>query len=195
MLPGSCPCRHGPLLGGGSDRAVFLDRDGVLIEDTGYPDDPDRLALLPGVGEALRRFAADHRRLVVVTNQSGVARGFFSLERLDACHDRLRELLAAEGVRLDGIYYCPHHPAAAVPEFALLCDHRKPGPGMLLSAARELGLDLTRCWIIGDREGDIQAGLAAGVPGIRIRTADACEETAARAVASNLFAAACWLLR
>jgi len=141
---------------------VFLDRDGVLIEDTGYPDDPDTIALLPGVGEGLRTLQSAGWRLVVVSNQSGVARGMFTVERLHAIHLRLRELLAQEGVVLDALYFCPHHPQGIAEPFVADCDHRKPQPGMLRSAAAELGLDLTACWLIGDRESDVQAAHRAG---------------------------------
>ena len=157
----ACPLRHGAARPPGTSRAVFLDRDGVLIEDTGYPDDPDAIRLLPGVGEALRRLRAAGWGLVVVSNQSGVARGKFDLNRLDAIHDRLRELLAAEGVELDALYFCPHHPEGR-PPFQSDCDHRKPQPGMLLPAARELGLSLPDCWMVGDKESDVEAGCAAG---------------------------------
>lgn len=150
----------------GPRRAVFLDRDGVLIEDTGYPRDPDAIRLLPGTAEGLRALRAQNWRLVVATNQSGVARGLFDLKRLDLIHDRLRELLADDGVWLDALYYCPHHPDAEIPDFRRICEHRKPAPGMLLSAAVELHLDLEECWMIGDKESDLAAGAAAGCRGI-----------------------------
>jgi D-glycero-D-manno-heptose 1,7-bisphosphate phosphatase len=159
----TCPNRHPiartPELGG---RVVFLDRDGVLIHDTGYPDDPQAISLLQGVGAALRQLRAAGWRLVVVTNQSGVARGKFTIETLCKVNERLCELLAAEGVQLDALYYCPHHPQATLSDFEVDCDHRKPGAGMLLSAADDLGLDPERCWMVGDRDSDVQAGMAAG---------------------------------
>ncbi len=149
-------------------RAIFLDRDGVLIEDTGYPDDPDRIALLPGVAEGLRLLQSEGWRLVVVTNQSGIARGKFSLETLEAIHDRLIAQLADEGIRLDALYYCPHHPEGSEPRFRTACDHRKPAPGMLHSAAETLGFDLPECWMVGDKESDVRAGQAAGCRTVRI---------------------------
>jgi D-glycero-D-manno-heptose 1,7-bisphosphate phosphatase len=184
-----CPNRHGPLLPGPGGAAVFLDRDGVLIEDTGYPDDPQALALLPGVGTALRRLREAGLRLVVVTNQSGVARGRFDLARLAAIHDRLTELLAAEGAAPDALYFCPHHPEGR-PPFARACDHRKPAPGMLLTAAAELGLALSRSWMIGDREADVAAGLAAGTGAILVGAGP----TAAAAAVADLAAAAEFIL-
>lgn len=187
----ACPLRHPlpPLPGGGP--AVFLDRDGVLVEDTGYPSDPEALRLLPGVPEALRRVAGAGFRLVAVTNQSGVARGYFSLARLEEVHNRLVALLAAEEVRLDGLYYCPHHPEAPVPEFRVECDHRKPRPGMLLSAATDLGLAVSHSWMVGDREDDIRAGLAAGCRALLIGPP---ATTAAETVLPDLAAAADWIL-
>ena len=158
----SCPLSFPLPPGAPGSRAVFLDRDGVLIEDTGYPDDPEALRLLPGVGEALRRLRSAGWRLVVVSNQSGVARGKFSLERLEEIHRRLIALLEAEGVALDGLYFCPHHPEGPVPEFKRACDHRKPEPGMILSAARDLGLEPAQCWMIGDKDSDVEAGRRAG---------------------------------
>lgn len=165
---GDCPHTHGPLRQPPGGRVVFLDRDGVLIEDTGYPDNPAALVLLPGVGEGLRRLAAAGWGLVVVTNQSGAARGYFTLERLAAVHDRLARLVEAEGVQFNGIFFCPHHPAGSVAALARHCACRKPEPGMLCAAARMLDLQLPRCWIVGDRDSDIQAGVAAGVPGLLV---------------------------
>lgn len=162
----SCPSTHGALIPDGPARAVFLDRDGVLIEDTGYPDDPDAISLLPGVGAGLRLLREAGWRLIVVSNQSGVARGKFPLERLHAIHDRLRELLAQEGVELDALYFCPHHPQGIVEPFNLNCDHRKPEPGMLRSAAERFGLVLPECWMVGDKESDIQAAHRAGCQAI-----------------------------
>jgi D-glycero-D-manno-heptose 1,7-bisphosphate phosphatase len=166
--PLSCPCVHGAVIRAGRDRGVFLDRDGVLIEDTGYPDDPDAIRLLPGVGEALRSLRESGWRLVVVSNQSGIARGIVTLKRLDEIHDRLRVLLRVEGVALDALYYCPHHPTAGRPPFDVDCDHRKPNPGMLLSAAAALGLRLECCWMVGDKESDMEAALAAGCQGVLV---------------------------
>jgi len=157
-----CPHLHGDPVPDGPPRAVFLDRDGVLIPDTGYPDDPAAISLLPGVAEGLRLLRDRGWRLVVVSNQSGVARGKFTLERLGQIHDRLRGLLAAEGVWLDALYFCPHHAQAGRPPFNVACDHRKPSPGMLTSAAKRLGLRLPECWIVGDQPSDVAAAHAAG---------------------------------
>lgn len=182
----SCPCRFGDVTDPGALKAVFLDRDGVLIEDTGYPDDPASISLLPSVGEGLRALLAAGWRLVVVSNQAGVARGKFSLATLEAMHERLVVLLEAEGVSLDALYFCPHHAEHGSPPFNIDCDHRKPAPGMLRSAADELDLDLRSCWMIGDRESDIEAGRAAGCRTILI----GAPPTRAELVAQDLAEAA-----
>ena len=121
-------------------RAVFLDCDGVVVDDPGYLDDPDALRLLPRVGSALAALSQADWILVIVTNQSGVARGYFTEERLAKIHARLREVLAVQGAPLDAIYYCPHHPEGSVSGFAIECTCRKPRPGLLLAAAQTLDL-------------------------------------------------------
>jgi D-glycero-D-manno-heptose 1,7-bisphosphate phosphatase len=173
-----CPMMYGAPVRSGGSRAVFLDRDGVLIPDTGYPDDPHAISLLAGVGEALRVLRAAGWRLVVASNQSGVARGKFTLERLEQIHDRLRDLLAAEGVTLDALYYCPHHPEGR-PPFDVACDHRKPAPGMLRSAAKRMGLDLAACWMVGDKESDVEAAHAVGCRAVRLGAASRRAEVTA----------------
>ncbi|MFH9751044.1 galactose-1-phosphate uridylyltransferase [Streptomyces griseus] len=142
--------------------AVFLDRDGTLTEPREYPGKPADLVLNPGVGPRLRALRDAGFLLVVVTNQSGVARGYFDVSDLDAMHAHLRSELAEFGVRLDGIYFCPHHTDGKIPHLAVRCDCRKPEPGMLLTAAAELGIDLGRSWMIGDARSDVLAGEAAG---------------------------------
>jgi D-glycero-D-manno-heptose 1,7-bisphosphate phosphatase len=183
--PTDCPLRHGSSVPG-PERAVFLDRDGVLIEDTGYPDDPAAIALLPGVPEALSELRRAGWALVVVTNQSGIARGRFDLARLAEIHNRLLALLREEGVEPEALYFCPHHPEAEVAEFRRDCDHRKPAAGMLQSAARELGLRLEECCLVGDKESDVQAAHAAGCRAVKIGGGP----TAADALAPDLPTAA-----
>jgi D-glycero-D-manno-heptose 1,7-bisphosphate phosphatase len=141
--------------------AVFLDRDGTLVEEVPYLHDPERLALLPGVGE-LAALAAAGYALVVVTNQAGVARGLYDEAAVAAVHRRLRRLLAGAGVRLDAVLYCPHHPEGTVAAYARTCRDRKPGPGMLEAAARRLGLDLAASFLIGNAPADVGAAAAAG---------------------------------
>lgn len=143
-------------------RAVFLDRDQTLIHDPGYLADPAAVRLLPGVGAGLRRMAAAGYKLVVVTNQAAIARGLLTEAGLAEIHARLRALLRAEGVELDAIYYCPYHPEGTVAPYNAEHPERKPSPGMLLRAARELDLDLAQSWMVGDAPRDVEAGRRAG---------------------------------
>lgn len=144
--------------------AVFLDRDNTIIRDRGYLSDPDQVALIPGAAKAILRFSEVGYLVVVVSNQSGVARGLLTEENLQAVHARVEERLAAEGVKLDGAYYCPYLDGAeaTVNAYRRASNLRKPQPGMLLKAARELGIDLTRSWMIGDSPTDVEAGRRAG---------------------------------
>jgi D-glycero-D-manno-heptose 1,7-bisphosphate phosphatase len=139
-------------------RALFLDRDGTLVEPRHYPSRSEHLRLYPGLTPSLRALQAHGFRLVVVTNQSGLARGLFSADDLAAMHASLAATLAADGVRIDAFYYCPHHPEGIVPALAVDCDCRKPRPGMLERAASDLDLDLHRSWLIGDILDDVEAG-------------------------------------
>lgn len=145
-----------------SRRALLLDRDGVLIPDTGYPSDPAAISLLPGAAEALVLARRAGYRLVLVSNQAGVARGYFDLDRLRQVHDRLIDLLSREAVEIDLSLYCPHHPTAGNGEWTVACNCRKPAPGMPFTAIRLLDLDPKLCWMIGDKPSDVEAGLAAG---------------------------------
>jgi D-glycero-D-manno-heptose 1,7-bisphosphate phosphatase len=149
--------------------AVFLDRDGTLVEEVPYLHEPARVVLQPGVG-ALRRLAAAGHALVVVTNQAGVARGLYDEAAVEAVHRRLAELLAGVGVRLDAVLHCPHHPDGTVPGYARACRCRKPGPGMLEAAAGRLGLDLAASWLIGNHPADVGAARAAGVRPLFVTT-------------------------
>ncbi len=144
--------------------ALFLDRDGVLLADPGYLHRPADTRLLPGLARALRPFAARGWALVVVTNQSGIARGFYGWREFLALQDWLARQLARQGIRLDAVLAAPLHPAGR-PPFRATHPTRKPGPGMLLAAAEVLRLDLGRSWILGDRLSDLAAGRAAGLAG------------------------------
>jgi D-glycero-D-manno-heptose 1,7-bisphosphate phosphatase len=142
--------------------ALFLDRDGTLVEPRHYPSRPEELVLAQGIGPLLRTFQRSGWELIVVTNQSGIARGYFTEADLERMHDRLREMLRIWGVELNGIYACPHHVDGVIPELAIPCVCRKPQPGMLLRAAEERGIDLSRSWMIGDILDDTEAGNRAG---------------------------------
>ncbi|HYH27811.1 MAG TPA: HAD family hydrolase [Actinomycetota bacterium] len=145
--------------------AVFLDRDGTLIEDPGYLGDPDGVVLIPGVGKALVRLAEAGFALIVVSNQAGVARGLFTEEAVVAVNGRVAELLDREGAAIDDWYWCSHHP-----EFSGACDCRKPGTELLERAARTHDLDLVSSWMVGDHASDVEAVSRVGGRGILVLT-------------------------
>lgn len=157
-------------------RAVLLDRDGTLNREVDYLADPDRFELLPGVGPGLRRLADAGFALVVVTNQSGVARGLLDEGTLDRIHRRMAEDLRPHGVALDLVLHCPHHPSLGAGYFRGDCSCRKPRPGMLLEAAARLDLDLDRSWCVGDSRRDLEAAAAVGARSILVRTGKGAEE-------------------
>jgi len=146
-----------------SKRFVLIDRDGTINVEKHYLSDPDQLELYPGIGPALKRLQDAGFGLAVITNQSGVARGYFDLARLEQIHDRLRALLAAEGVTVDGIYICPHGPDDD-------CTCRKPLPGMVDQAVAEHGFDPAQAFMIGDKEVDVELGHAVGATTFLVRT-------------------------
>jgi D-glycero-D-manno-heptose 1,7-bisphosphate phosphatase len=158
-----------------SRRFVVLDRDGTIIAERHYLSDPAQVELLPGAAEGLRRMAALGLGLIVVTNQSGVARGYFDLQRVDEIHARMRTLLAAEHVKLDGIYVCPHAPDAD-------CTCRKPRAGLVLAAAAQLHFAPRECFVIGDKPCDIELGQALSATTILVRTGYGAEHEAAGSV-------------
>jgi D-glycero-D-manno-heptose 1,7-bisphosphate phosphatase len=145
--------------------AVFIDRDGTLLEECDYLADPERVRFLPGSLDALRRLRAAGFALVLVTNQSGIARGLYSERDYHAVQARVDALLARAGTPLDGTYYCPHHP-----DFTGPCDCRKPGTGMYRSAKRDLGIALGRSWFVGDKITDVLPAVALGGRGVLVRT-------------------------
>jgi D,D-heptose 1,7-bisphosphate phosphatase len=145
-----------------STRAVFLDKDDTLIEDVPYNVDPEKIRLTPRAAEGLQLLHRLGYRLLIVSNQSGVARGYFAESALAAVEERLRDLFDQLRVPLDGFYYCPHHPEGAVPGYAVACSCRKPQPGLILRAAREHDIDLKQSWLIGDKLDDVEAGRRAG---------------------------------
>jgi D-glycero-D-manno-heptose 1,7-bisphosphate phosphatase len=145
-----------------SRRAVFLDRDGTLVQARHYPTRPEELVLHKGVAGPLAALKASGFALVMATNQSGIARAFFTSDDLDQMHRHLRRTLAAVGAELDGVYACPHHPEGTVDEYAIACSCRKPQPGMLLQAESDLDLDLADSWFVGDILDDVEAGNRAG---------------------------------
>lgn len=181
--------------------AVFLDRDGTLIEEVGYLDRRDRVALYPWTIDAVRALNAAGVRTVLVTNQSGVARGFFTEATVDDVHRHIADLLKVGGARLDAYYYCPHHPHGSVPDYARACECRKPGRGLVDRAARELGIDPRRSFTVGDRWLDITLARTIGARGVLVRTGYGADEEhsppaglSADAVVNNLVEAASWIL-
>jgi D-glycero-D-manno-heptose 1,7-bisphosphate phosphatase len=150
--------------------AVFIDRDGTLTEEVGYVNHPSRLRLLPRSGEAIRRLNASGVAAVVVTNQAGVARGYFSEDVLCATHESLVAQLEDAGARLDGLYFCLHHPTEGEPPYRAACDCRKPAPGLLTRAAADLDLDLVASTMVGDRSSDLVAARTVGARGVLVLT-------------------------
>ncbi|MGH7597990.1 MAG: D-glycero-beta-D-manno-heptose 1,7-bisphosphate 7-phosphatase [bacterium] len=152
------------------NRCVFLDRDGTINEEVNYLSRPDQLRLIAGAAEAIKRFEQAGLKVVIVTNQAGIARGYFSEPALQQIHLELEKMLRAQDAHIDAIYYCPHHPTAGIGVYKIDCNCRKPKPGLLERAARELNLDLNRSFIVGDKPADLQAGEAAGCRTILVRT-------------------------
>jgi D-glycero-D-manno-heptose 1,7-bisphosphate phosphatase len=181
--------------------AVFLDRDGTIMEDVGYLDSLTRIALFPWTIDAIRALNRAALPVVVVTNQSGVARKYFSEDFVLETHRALDTRLAAGGARVDAYYYCPHHPDGKLPDYARDCDCRKPRPGLVERAVRDLDLDAARSFVVGDKWGDVALAHAVGAKSILVRTGTGAVEerrprrgVAADAIVDNLAAAASWIL-
>jgi len=182
--------------------AAFLDRDGTLNEEVGYLNRLDRLVIFPWSVDAVRLLNRAGFAVVVVTNQAGVARGYFDEAFVHETHRVLASRLADGGGHVDGFYYCPHHPDAPPGPYQQRCECRKPRPGMLLKAASELSLDLERSFIVGDRWHDIEAGHAVGAKGVLVTTGHGARDREspqpgleADLVAANLMEATAWILR
>jgi D-glycero-D-manno-heptose 1,7-bisphosphate phosphatase len=182
--------------------AVFLDRDGTLIEEAGYLDTLDRLTFFPFSVDAVRLLNRSGRRVVVISNQSGIGRGLIPEAFVDEAHAFIARRLEAGGARIDAFFYCPHHPKAVREEYRGTCACRKPAPGMLRDAASRLDLDLARSVVVGDRWDDVGAARAAGARGVLVRTGygRTAESTpraglAADAIVDNLAGAAAWILQ
>lgn len=156
----------------GKRSAVFLDRDGTLNVDTGYVSQPSDVALIEGAAIGAKALADAGFALVVASNQSGIARGMMTQEQADAVDGRLRELLCEQGVTIEAVYRCPHLPEGRIAPFNRECDCRKPKPGLLLRAAREMDLDLGSSWGVGDHARDVAAAIAAGCRAVLIEPSD-----------------------
>ncbi|HKG67861.1 MAG TPA: HAD family hydrolase [Segetibacter sp.] len=143
-------------------KAIFLDKDGTLIPDVPYNVDPDFISLQNGVVEGLRLLKDHGYIFAVISNQAGVARGYFKVDDLEKVKEKLNLLLNKEGIYIGAYYFCPHHPLGKVPEYSIACHCRKPEPGMILKAARDLDIDTPKSWMIGDILNDVEAGNKAG---------------------------------
>jgi D-glycero-D-manno-heptose 1,7-bisphosphate phosphatase len=183
-------------------RAIFLDRDGTLLEEGGYLDRLERLAFFPFAIDAVRLLNRAGFAVVIVTNQSGVGRGMYDEEFVKQVHDVINQRTSEGGARIDGYYYCPHHPTAEIERYRRECDCRKPKAGMLWQAAADLGLDLSRSFTIGDKWTDVQVAQPAGAKGILVRTGYGRSSEMTRrpgiepaAIADDLIAATAWILR
>jgi D-glycero-D-manno-heptose 1,7-bisphosphate phosphatase len=182
--------------------AVFLDRDGTLVEDRGYLDRLDRLVLFPWTGDALRLLKRAGFATVVITNQSAIARGIIDEPFLHAVHRALDERLASSGGGIDRYYFCPHFPDAAIERYRQTCRCRKPGPALIEQACREMDLDPARSFMVGDRWLDVACGRAAGSRTVLVRTGQGAVDAEspagdvrADAILNNLMEAAGWILR
>ena len=184
--------------------AVFIDRDGTLTEEVGYVNHVSRLRLLARSAQAIRRLNEAGVAAVVVTNQAGIARGYFSEDTLHAVNDALVGLLKDEGAHLDGIYVCPHHPREGEPPFRAHCECRKPQPGLLVRAAAELTLDLRASTMVGDKASDLVPARTVGARGVLVLTGYGRGEWEHRRehfsvspdfVAADLLDAVEWILR
>lgn len=184
--------------------AVFLDRDGTVSEEVSYISDPDMLKLLPRAAEAIRLINESGLLTVVVTNQSGIARGYFTEDILKEIHNRMELLLKAEGAHVDKIYYCPHHPEVGLPEYVLDCDCRKPGTGMIDAAAKDLNIYVGSSYVVGDKIIDIELAHKAGARGVLVMTGYGREELKSLNserkgwpdhIADDLYDAVKWILR
>lgn len=148
-------------------KAVFLDRDGTIVEDPGFLHEPDKVTLLPGAAAAIRRLNDAGYLAIIVTNQSGIARGRFTVADYEAVQQRLGALLAAQGARIDGAYFCPHHP-----QFTGPCDCRKPGLKLFRDAQAAFDIDFARSWWVGDRLSDVQPARTLGGHGVLVATGE-----------------------
>ncbi len=185
------------------NKAVFLDRDGTVNEEVGYLCDVDKLRLIPGAGVAIKLMNDAGFKVILVTNQSGVARGYFPERLVHEAHERLGALLKAEGARVDGVYYCPHHPKAGNSQYTMDCDCRKPKTGLIDRAVKDFGIDIRHSYMVGDKWSDIELGQRAGVHAILVESGFAPDDPGNRRpenvknpefIARDLAAAAGWII-
>jgi D-glycero-D-manno-heptose 1,7-bisphosphate phosphatase len=194
---------YSSVISSASERAIFFDRDGTLSEEVGYVNHLSRFRLLPSTVPAIRRVNEAGWRAILVTNQAGVARGYFDEWLIHDVHAKLQAELRDGGAHLDAVYFCAHHPTLGQPPYRLDCECRKPKPGMLLRGAREFGLDLTHCFVVGDRYSDVKLAHRVGAKGVFVLTGYGLGEyeyqrnqwdRAPDHVAENALAAVEWIL-
>ncbi len=174
---------------------VFLDRDDTVIKDKVYLKNPDGIEILPGVPEAIKQLNDKGIPVIIISNQSGIARGYFDEARLAQIHTRLLSMLASYGATIDRIYYCPHHPEGKVKAYRRECDCRKPAPGMLYKAAGDFEIDLSKCYMVGDSLIDVETIHRVGGKGIVIeRGGDHLGKNIAEYIAKDLMDAVQWIL-
>jgi len=197
------PTLNSQLSTSGRHRAVFLDRDGTICEEVGYLNSIHQMRLIPQAGEAVKLLNQKGFKVVVITNQSGVARGYFPESILKEVHGEMIRLLREEGAYLDAIYYCPHHPSEGFPPYIQECHCRKPAIGLLLKAAEDLDLDLSSCYMIGDHISDVECGQRIGGKTILLLTGHGAEAMAKiescsqppSYIAADLYEAIHWILQ
>ena len=178
--------------------AVFLDRDGTINEEVGYLDRLEKLRIFPAAFDAVRMINESGMKVVVVTNQSGVARGFFDEAFVKKLHEHIDTTFRSKGARIDRFYYCPHHPTEGIGRYVVSCSCRKPAPGMFVQASEDLAIDLPASYMVGDTARDIEGANRAGVTGILVKTGYgkevALSEIRAAYIAEDILHAARWIL-
>jgi len=179
--------------------AVFLDRDGTINEEVGYLDHLDKLQMIPGTAEAIRMINDSGLKAVVVTNQSGIGRGFFNESFIREVHAQLQEALKEKGAFIDAFYFCPHHPTEGKGAYLTSCNCRKPQPGMLLKAAADMNIDLGRSYMVGDTPKDVETARKVCAKGVLVKTGYGGDqhEEAVRPdyLAEDLLDAVHWILK
>lgn len=178
--------------------AVFLDRDGTINEEVGHLDSLEKLRIFPAAFEAVRMLNESGMRVIVVTNQSGVARGFFNEAFVETVHEQIRKRFREKGAFIDYFYYCPHHPTEGIGEYRVECGCRKPEPGMLLRASAELGVDLPSSYVVGDTARDVELAARCSAAGILVKTGYGMETALSGIepvyIAEDILDAARWIL-
>lgn len=180
-------------------KAVFLDRDGTIVEDVGYMNSPKQIQFIPGAIEAIKKLNEAGYKVVVITNQAGVAKGFITEDMLQTIDKTLQKFILSGGAYLDGLYYCPHHPEHGLYPYKQDCQCRKPKPGLFKKAEQDLNVDLARSWMIGDKATDMEAGKRAGTKTIFVTTGKGKNEIDRLKqkpdhITENLSLAVAWLL-